>query len=83
MNNPTLPRRRWAWTLLDALDNLTMLPAVRLLRALRVGVYLAAVGAFATGDRSGAVLLLLLAIALEVALFRLVLVELLRGEAGR
>jgi hypothetical protein len=79
----TLPQRQWAGATLDALVDIAAIPSVRWLTGLRWGAVLAAVYAFVTGDRNAAALMLLVVIAAENALSRVMLVEMLKRAVGR
>lgn len=76
----THARRRTAWRLLEALGTLSFIPAVRWLRFVRGVVWLSIVAFYAVGLRIDALLLLLVALVVEVMLFRIALVEVLKGR---
>ena len=65
-------------SLLDRLDTLSSVPMIRWLRIVRLFLWIAAVSTYAASLRYDTLLLLLAAIAVEIAIFRMQLIEVLK-----
>ncbi len=67
-------------SLLDRLDTLSSVPMIRWLRIVRLFLWIAAGTMYAASLRHDTLLLLLAAIAVEIAIFRMQLIEALKSS---
>lgn len=73
-------RRQIAYRLLDRLDSLSFVPSLNWLRALRVVLVLAAVGAYFTIGKTEALLISMAFAPVEIAIVGRSVVEVLKGD---
>jgi hypothetical protein len=71
-------RRQIVYRLLDRLDLLTTVKAASWLRFFRLVVWVLAGGAYASGWRFDVLLALIIAVVIEIAAFRVALIEVLK-----
>lgn len=74
----TYEHRRHVWRLLDIIERVSFVRPIKLLRFVRPVVWLVALGCWLSGWRMDALLVFMVALILEVVLFRLALVRVLR-----
>lgn len=74
-------QRQIAYRLLDRLESLSFVPAVKWLKALRFGLWVSAGVVYGAGMRFDTLLCLLVVLIVEIALFHLQLIDVLKDKA--